>query len=121
MGAIYTKLFLEDYEINVEIGIHEFEKAAPQRIIISIEIFLLGETLHGDDNIQDVLDYDFIRTKIKKLVKGRRFNLQETLCRAIIDIIKERSGVQKIIVQTKKPDVYPDCGSVGVELTYEIS
>ena len=121
MGAIYTKLFLEDYEINVEIGIHGFEKLAPQRILISIEIFMLDQTLNSDDNIGDVLDYDFIRTEIAKLVTYRRFNLQETLCRAILDVVRERSGIRKIIVRTKKPDVYSDCGSVGVELTYENS
>jgi dihydroneopterin aldolase len=121
MGAIYTKLFLEDYEINVEIGIHEFEKIAPQRILISMEIFMLGQTLNSDDNIDDVLDYDFIRTEIAKLVKYRSFNLQETLCRAILDIVRKRSGIRKIIVRTKKPDVYSDCRSVGVELTYETS
>jgi len=119
MGKIYTKLFLEDYEINVEIGIHEFEKVAPQRILISMEIFMLSQTLNSDDNIDDVLDYDFIRTEISKLIKYRRFNLQETLCRAILDVIRVRSGIRKIIVRTKKPDVYSDCGSVGVELTYE--
>lgn len=121
MGTVYTKLFLEDYEINVEIGVHDFEKVAPQRLMISIEIFLLGETLDGNDNIDDVLDYDFIRTEIGELVKDRRFNLQETLCRAILDIVRKRPGIRKIVVKTRKPDVYSDCGSVGVEMSYEDS
>jgi dihydroneopterin aldolase len=118
MGRINTKLFLEDYEVDVNIGIHNFEKKGPQRILINIEIVILEEDLSNDDSISSVLDYDFLRIEIKKLIAERRFNLQETLCRSILDIVKNQPGIQKVIVQTKKPDVYLDCKGVGVEMEY---
>ena len=118
MGRINTKLFLEDYEVDVNIGIHNFEKKGPQRILINIEIVILEEDLGNDDSISSVLDYDFLRIEIKKLIAERRFNLQETLCRSILDIVKNQSGIQKVIVRTKKPDVYLDCKGVGVEMEY---
>jgi dihydroneopterin aldolase len=118
MGRINTKLFLEDYEVDVNIGIHNFEKKGPQRILINIEIVILEEDLGNDDSISSVLDYDFLRIKIKKLIAARRFNLQETLCRSILDIVKNQPGIQKVIVRTKKPDVYLDCKGVGVEMEY---
>ena len=40
MGRINTKLFLEDYKVDVNIGIHDFEKKGPQRILINIEIVI---------------------------------------------------------------------------------
>lgn len=118
MGRINTKLFLEDYEVDVNIGIHNFEKKGPQRILINIEIVILEEDLGNDDSISSVLDYDFLRIEIKKLIAERRFNLQETLCRSILDIVKNQPGIQKVVVRTKKPDVYPDCKGVGVEMEY---
>lgn len=118
MGRINTKLFLEDYEVNVNIGIHDFEKKGPQRILINIEVVILEENIGNDDAISNVLDYDFLRIEISKLTTARRFNLQETLCRSILDIIKNQPGVKKVIVRTKKPDVYPDCKGVGVEMEY---
>ena len=42
MGVVSTKIFLEDYEVDINIGIHEFEKTGPQRIIINIELFVAG-------------------------------------------------------------------------------
>ena len=33
MGVVSTKVFLEDYEVDINIGIHEFEKTGPQRIV----------------------------------------------------------------------------------------
>jgi dihydroneopterin aldolase len=50
-------------------------------------------------------------------VEGRRFNLQETVAHAIYDLVAARAGVVGLRVSTRKPDVYPDCEAVGVELS----
>ena len=118
MGAVSTKIFLEDYEVDINIGIHEFEKAGPQRIIINIELFVTEESSGDSDTIDNAVDYDFLRKEITKLTETQHFNLQETLCRSILDIIKLKPKVQRAIVRTKKPDVYPDCRGVGVEMEY---
>ena len=62
-------------------------------------------------------DYDFLRTEIGALADGRRFNLQETFVREIYDLVAARRGVTALRVSTRKPDIYPDCAGVGVELT----
>ena len=62
-------------------------------------------------------DYDFLRTAVLRLVQGRRFNLQETVAHAIYDMVAARAGVVGVRVSTRKPDVYPDCLAVGVELS----
>ena len=118
MGVVSTKIFLEDYEVDINIGIHEFEKTGPQRIVINIELFV-AEALSGNsDTIDNAVDYDFLRKEIIKLTETRHFNLQETLCRSILEIVAVQPGVQRAKVSTKKPDVYPDCRGVGVEMEY---
>jgi dihydroneopterin aldolase len=86
--------------------------------LISIELEVDGVEQPGDDDITAVLDYDFLRQELRELITARRFNLQETLCRAIIGIVALRGDVKLAIVSTRKPDVYPDCAAVGVEMTY---
>ena len=61
-------------------------------------------------------DYDFLRTEIGALVADRRFNLQETVVREIYDLVAARRGVTALRVSSRKPDIYPDCAGVGVEL-----
>ena len=118
MGVVSTKIFLEDYEVDINIGIHEFEKTGPQRIVINIELFVDGASSGKGDTIDHAVDYDFLRKEITKLTETRHFNLQETLCRSILDIVAIQPGIQKAIVSTKKPDVDPDCRGVGVEMEY---
>ena len=118
MGVVSTKVFLEDYEVDINIGIHEFEKTGPQRIVINIELFV-AEALSGNsDTIDNAVDYDFLRKEISKLTETRHFNLQETLCRSILEIVAVQPGVQSAIVSTQKPDVYPDSRRVRDEMEY---
>lgn len=108
-------LFLEDFEVTVDIGIHDFEVGTPQRLLINVDIEV-DRRPTGVDHIDDVLDYDFIREEIFKLTEARRYNLQETLCRDIIDVLLQRSEVIAATVSTRKIDVYPDCRSVGCRM-----
>ena len=58
MGVVSTKIFLENYEVDINIGIHEFEKTGPQRIIINIELFVAGALSGNGDTIDHAVDYD---------------------------------------------------------------
>ena len=40
MADIVTKLFLEDLEVLVDIGIHDFEINKPQRLQVSVSVSL---------------------------------------------------------------------------------
>ena len=117
MADVSTKLFLEEFEVMVDIGIHDFEINNPQRVCISAEVLLDPNSVERPDEIGSTFDYDFIRLEIKNLICNRRFNLQETLCRLILDKIIEQDCVMEATVTTKKLDVYSDCKGVGVEMT----
>ena len=69
------------------------------------------------DTVAQAWDYDFLRKSVLALVEGRRFNLQETVVHAVYDMVAARAGVTALRVSTRKPDVYPDCRAVGVELS----
>ena len=110
------KIVLEDFDLPVDIGFHAFEIGTPQRLRINVEVWLDAANFPQDDAIAGAWDYDALRTGIMALVDGRRFNLQETVCRAVYDLVAARAGVVGLRVSTRKPDIYPDCAAVGVEL-----
>jgi dihydroneopterin aldolase len=114
--ALTRRILLEDFRIPVSIGIHDFERDAPQMVIVNVTLELAADWRDPDDRIEHALDYDFLRAGIAALVKDRHFNLQETLCREILDFCLRRPGLARIRVSTRKPDVYPDCKSIGFEI-----
>ena len=110
------KIVLEDYTLPADIGFHDFEIGTAQRLSITVEVWIDDAAFAASDEVEDAWDYDFLRREIGVLVTGRRYNLQETLARAIYDVVAARRGVTALRVSTRKPDIYPDCAGVGVEL-----
>ena len=110
------KILLQDYCVSADIGFHDFEVGTPQRLYITVEVWLDEASFASSDDAAEAWDYDFLRAEVGALATGRRYNLQETLARAIYDFVAARRGVTGVRVATRKPDVYPDCEGVGVEL-----
>lgn len=110
------RIFLTDYDVPVDIGFHDFEIGTPQRLLISVEVWVTAAAFALDDQADSAWNYDFLRTEIGKLACARRYNLQETLVTAIYDLIAARAGVTGLRVSARKPDIYPDCAGVGVEI-----
>ncbi len=111
------KIVLDDFGLAADIGFHDFEVGAPQRLLVTVEVWVDDESFPADDEPAGAWDYDFLRTEIRTLIEGRRFNLQETVAREIYDLVAARRGVTGLRVAIRKPDIYPDCAGVGVELT----
>ena len=110
------KIVLDDFELKLDIGFHDFEIGNPQRLLVTVEVWVDERSFPSSDEAGCAWNYDFLRSEISALAAGRRFNLQETLVREIYELIAARRGVTALRVSARKPDIYPDCAGVGVEL-----
>jgi 7,8-dihydroneopterin aldolase/epimerase/oxygenase len=111
------RLFLRDYEIYINIGVHDFEKKAEQRVILNIDLYIpFALNTPTKDTLEEVLDYDFMRETIRTRAHKGHIHLQETLCDDIVSAMLAHPNVMAARVSTAKPDVYADCHSVGVEV-----
>jgi dihydroneopterin aldolase len=111
------RLFLRDYEVRINIGVHEFEKRGEQRVLINVDLFVpLAQSTPHADRLEEVLDYDFIRSSIIERVARGHIHLQETLADDVLQLMLAHPRVKAARVSTEKPDVYPDCEAVGVEV-----
>jgi dihydroneopterin aldolase len=111
------RLFLRNYEVSIHIGVHDFEKKGEQRVLINVELYVpLAQSTPRADQLDEVLDYDFIRRTIAGRVARGHIHLQETLCDDVLALMLAHPQVRAASVSTEKPDVYPDCEAVGVEV-----
>lgn len=111
-----TKILLDRLEVQADIGFHDYEIGAPQRLLVTVEVWLLEAGAPAGDDPAGVWDYDFIRAQVIELAGARRYNLQETLAEAIYMRLASLRGVRALRVTTAKPDIYSDARGVGVEL-----
>jgi 7,8-dihydroneopterin aldolase/epimerase/oxygenase len=111
------RLFLRNYEVNINIGVHDFEKRGEQRVVINVDLFIpLATSTPVADKLAEVVDYDFMRSTIAQRVARGHIHLQETLCDDVARMMLEHPQVLAVRVSTEKPDVYADCDAVGVEI-----
>ncbi|HJU70749.1 MAG TPA: dihydroneopterin aldolase [Paucimonas sp.] len=111
------RLFLRNYEVQINIGVHEFEKKGEQRVLINVDLFIpLAMSTPKGDHLHEVVDYDFMRDTIARRMAQGHIHLQETLCDDVARAMLLHPKVHAVRVSTAKPDVYPDCESVGVEV-----
>ena len=111
------RLFLSNYEVYINIGVHDFEKRGEQRVLINVDLFVpLVENTPSKDSLDEVVDYDFMRQSILERVSKGHIHLQDALCDDVAKIMLAHPNVRAVKVSTAKPDVYPDCEAVGVEI-----
>jgi dihydroneopterin aldolase len=111
-----ARIFLDSLEVMADIGFHEFEVGVPQRLLVTVEIWLDHIPPADCDDPAFAWDYDFLREQVQELATARRYNLQESLAHAIYDRVAALRGVRALRVVTSKPDVYREARAVGVEL-----
>ena len=111
-----ARILLESLAVQADIGFHEFEVGVPQRLLVSVEIWLDDLSAPADDDPAGAWNYDFLRTEVAEIAASRRYNLQETLAHAIFDRVSALRGIRALRIRLSKPDVYPDAHGVGVEI-----
>ena len=111
------RIFLRNYVLDANIGVHAHEKKGAQRIALNVDVFVplaLSTPLH--DRIHEVVDYDFVRRTISHRVEQGHINLQETLIDDIARALLAHPAVRAVRVSSEKHDVYDDVDAVGIEI-----
>jgi dihydroneopterin aldolase len=111
-----ARILLDSLDVQVDIGFHDFEVGTPQRLLVTVEIWLDDVSPPADDDPEGAWNYDFLRMEVEEIARSRRFNLQETLAHAVFERLAAFRGIKALRVRTSKPDIYPDAHGVGVEI-----
>lgn len=111
-----AKILLDSLEVMADIGFHDFEIGVPQRLLVTVEVWLENADPPAHDDPEFAWDYDYVRQQVIELARACRYNLQETLAHAVYERFAAMRGVKALRVSTSKPDIYPDAHGVGVEL-----
>ncbi len=111
------RLFLSNYKVHAHIGAHAFETLGSQRVVFNVDLYVpLSMSTPTHDRLEEVLDYDFIRSTISKRILQGHIVLQETLCDDVLRSMLAHPQVKAARVSTEKTDVYDDCDAVGCEV-----
>jgi len=112
-----TSLFLEDIIREVDIGIHDHEIGVLQRVRFDIYAMIGGAMPTKSDEIDDVLNYEYLIDILDQVLAANRVALLETLADRILDLIMKPIAVDAASVVITKLDVLEGDGRLGCSMT----
>lgn len=110
-------VFVRGLEMTARLGVHPHEKAAPQRVVIGIELAVWDESAPdgiGPDALERVVDYQALVNVARGVVAQGHVLLVETLAETIAAAALRDSRVLSARVTIEKPNAFPDAAAVGV-------
>lgn len=111
------RIFVREVMLDARIGIHPQERQAPQKVVLNVDLFVpLALSTPKADHIDEVIDYDFIRTRIRERIGAGHINLQETLVDDLVTTLLAHPAVRAVRVMSEKTEVYEDVAAVGIEV-----
>ena len=112
-----TTLFLENVVREVDIGVHDHEFGAPQRLQFDIYVMLSGVHEPSADDIGEVLDYEYLISALDETLEMNRAALLETLANRLLDRVLEPNSAKGASVILTKLDVLEGDGQLGCSMT----
>lgn len=110
------RVLVRGLELVGSIGIYEHERRYEQRIVVSLDLYVADDYDGRSESIADVYDYDQAIGVVVEAVAARHYNLIETLAERIASGCLADHRVKSLTLRIEKPDVRPDCRSVGIEI-----
>ena len=110
------KIFLKKLEVETVIGIWEWEKRLPQKVVFDLELSTDIRVAAASDSIDDALDYKKIGKSIVNLVENSSFFLVEKMAEEIALLVLKNKQIKDIKLRVEKPGALRGSKSVGVEI-----
>ena len=96
------RIHIEQLEISTRIGVPEQERAAPQRLTVSISFWPDQQTRDVADNIHKAVNYSAVAEETKSFVCDQSVNLIETLADLLAAHLLKTFPIQKVTVELRK-------------------
>jgi D-erythro-7,8-dihydroneopterin triphosphate epimerase len=105
---------IKNLRLRTVVGTNEWEREAPQDVIINVEMEFDGSTVARTDRLQDTIDYKTVKRRIIDVVEGSSFYLLDRLANRVLEIVMEEEKVQRATVEVDKPHALRFADSVSV-------
>jgi len=96
------EIHIEQLEVSSRIGVPEEERAASQRLTISLSFWPYQQARDLDDNIHQTVNYSAVAEETKSFVRDQSTSLIETLAHRLATHLLKSFPIQKVTVELRK-------------------
>ncbi len=109
---------IRDLRVEAHIGVTDEERARPQWLLISLDVFGDFRVAGASDDLQDAVDYGTLVSDVAGLVRTTHVKLLERLGEVIAGALLASKRVERVFVDIAKeaPPVEEDVGRLSVAI-----
>jgi len=108
------RIFIQNLTVETIIGIYDFERVTPQRVILDLEMSADIAAAAKTEDIESTLCYKTLSETLVQFLQQSQFQLIETMAEEVTRIIRDDFGVAWVKLTLHKPDALPQDINVGV-------
>jgi len=109
------KITIRDLEVFYRVGVPVEERAKPQRLLLTVEMFHDFSGAAQTDDVTQTIDYDAVCGRLIRFGDASSWKLIETLAADLAETILQEFGATTVSVEVKK-FVIPQARYVSVSL-----
>jgi dihydroneopterin aldolase len=110
------RVFVDRLEIMASVGVFEVEHRYEQRVVVSLDLDVDDVYDGVSERLQDVVDYSEVVRTTERIAQSRHYKLIETLAEDVAAACLRDGRIETVRVRIEKPDIMPNCRSVGIEI-----
>ena len=95
-------IFINDFRLDLLVGIYEWERRIPQTVQFDIEIGIPAKEGPRTDRIGETIDYSKVVTRIEHTLREQHFLLLERLSEHVAQLILTEFGAPWVKVSVNK-------------------
>ena len=115
-NRLSDQIHIEELEVSTHIGVPDEERAAPQRLTVSISFWPYHEVGDLADKIENAVNYSAVVEEAKNFVRDQSVNLVETLADRLAMHLLKHFRMQKVTIELRKFP-FEDAKYVSVTVT----
>lgn len=110
------KVLIEGLQILAFIGVYEWERQAPQKLLLDIEMSVDLRAAAASDDLQHTVDYAQIATDMAQIAESHQPKLLESLAGKMCDHILQHPLIANVTLKVSKPAILPQAQNVAIQL-----
>ncbi len=107
-------LNIKEFAVKSRIGIHAWEQAIEQTLLIDVSIPFNAENCV--DDLQSTIDYFAVCKVIHQHISTQAFSLIEQVANTTATLLKETFNLEKITLSVHKPNAIPAAKNINVTI-----
>ena len=111
------KIHIEGLQIFAVIGVYDWERLSPQKLIVDVVLHMSLEPAVASDALQDTVDYAQVASDLEALTETCQPQLLEHMAGKMCQLILQKYPVQTVEIKLSKPDILAKANNVAVHLT----